>query len=87
MSADIAVAVIGAAGRMGSDVCRAVEAADGMRLVGRYDVSDDLGDLSGADVVVKFSVPDASLDNGLHCVGEGVRRGDKGWHEKKLEQV
>ena len=89
MSAQIAVAVIGAAGRMGTEVCRAVEAAEGLRLVGRYDVGDDLGDLSGADVVVEFSVPDASLDNVLHCVGEGVHVvvGTTGWHEEKLERL
>ncbi|HHX48095.1 MAG TPA: 4-hydroxy-tetrahydrodipicolinate reductase, partial [Brevibacterium sp.] len=35
MSAQIAVAVIGAAGRMGSEVCRAVDDAPDLRLVGR----------------------------------------------------
>lgn len=60
-----------------------------MRLVGRFDLGDDLGDLSGADVVVEFSVPDASLGNVLHCVGEGVHVvvGTTGWDEPKLEQV
>ena len=74
---------------MGSEVCRAVQAEPDLRLVGRYDVGDDLGDLSGADVVVEFSVPDASLDNVLHCVGEGVHVvvGTTGWHEEKLERV
>lgn len=86
---EIAVAVIGAAGRMGSEVCRAVTDAGGLRLVGRYDVGDDLGDLSGADVVVEFSVPDASLANVLHCVGEGVHVvvGTTGWDDAKLAQV
>jgi 4-hydroxy-tetrahydrodipicolinate reductase len=89
VSTEIAVAVIGAAGRMGSEVCRAVEAAEGMRLVGRYDVGDDLDDLSGADVVVEFSVPDASLDNVLHCVGEGVHVvvGTTGWDDDRLERL
>lgn len=89
MSTEIAVAVIGAAGRMGSEVCRAVDAAEGMRLVGRYDVGDDLDDLSGADVVVEFSVPDASLDNVLHCVGEGVHVvvGTTGWDDDRLERL
>ena len=57
------VAVIGAAGRMGSTVCGAVEDADGLELVGRFDAGDDLGDLAGADVAVEFSVPDASPAN------------------------
>ena len=37
------VAVIGAAGRMGATVCEAVEGADDMELVGRFDDGDDLG--------------------------------------------
>src|SRR5690606_698256 len=71
------------------EVCRAVESTPGMQLVGRYDVGDDLGDLSGADVVVEFSVPQASLGNVLHCVGEGVHVvvGTTGWDDDKLEQV
>ena len=89
MSAEIAVAVIGAAGRMGSEVCRAVEAAEGLRLVGRYDQGDELGDLAGADVVVEFSVPDASVGNVLHCVGEGVHVvvGTTGWDDERLARV
>jgi 4-hydroxy-tetrahydrodipicolinate reductase len=74
----INVAVSGAAGRMGETVCRAVEAAPDMDLVGRADpeldtaLEDVLGD---ADVVVDFTVPDQavrnarlSLEAGVHCV-------------------
>ena len=67
----IKVAVIGAAGRMGSEVCRAVDAAADLRLVGSYDQGDDLGDLGGAEVVVEFSVPDASAANVAHCIKAG----------------
>lgn len=82
----IRVSVIGAAGRMGSTVCRAVEEADGLELVGRYDAGDDLGDLGGADVVVEFSVPDASPANVAHCVERGVHVvvGTTGWSEDRL---
>ena len=61
VSERIRVAVIGAAGRMGSTVCQAVQEADDMDLVGRFDVGDDLGDLGNAQAVVEFSVPDASI--------------------------
>lgn len=86
---EMKVSVIGAAGRMGSEVCRAVEAADGLRLVGRFDHEDDLGDLGGADVVVEFSVPDASPANVAHCVERGVHVvvGTTGWDELKLERL
>ena len=85
----LAVAVIGAKGRMGSTVCRAVEAAPDLRLVGAYDVDDDLGDLGGADVVVEFSVPDASLANVSACVARGahVVVGTTGWDDAKLAEL
>ena len=85
----IKVSVIGAAGRMGSEVCRAVDAAAGTQLVGRYDQGDDLGDLGGADVVVEFSVPDASAHNVAHCIERGthVVVGTTGWTPDKLEAV
>jgi 4-hydroxy-tetrahydrodipicolinate reductase len=85
----IRVSVIGAAGRMGSTVCRTVEAAPDTQLVGRYDLGDDLGDLGGADVVVEFSVPDASASNVAHCIERGthVVVGTTGWTQDKLEAV
>jgi 4-hydroxy-tetrahydrodipicolinate reductase len=60
---------------MGETVCRAVEAADGMSLVGRADplletqLPDVLGD---ADVIVDFSTPDSALDNARLCLEAGV---------------
>ena len=83
------VAVIGAAGRMGSTVCAAVEGADDMELVGRFDDGDDLGDLGGADVVVEFSVPSASAANVAHCVERGIHVvvGTTGWGEAALETL
>ena len=71
---------------MGSEVCRAVEAADGLELVGRFDQGDELGDLGGAQVVVEFSVPDASPANVAHCVERGVHVvvGTTGWDDTRL---
>jgi 4-hydroxy-tetrahydrodipicolinate reductase len=71
----IAVAVSGAAGRMGETVCDAVEGADDMRLIGRADPA--LGTvlaevLPDADVVVDFTRPDVALENALTCVRAGV---------------
>jgi 4-hydroxy-tetrahydrodipicolinate reductase len=71
----INVAVSGAAGRMGSTVCHAVEGAEDMALVGRADpvldthLQDVLGD---ADVVVDFSQPHAAVENARHCLEAGV---------------
>jgi 4-hydroxy-tetrahydrodipicolinate reductase len=88
----INVAVSGAAGRMGETVCRAVEHADDMALVGRADpelgvaVADVLGD---ADVVVDFTTPDAALHNARTCLEGGVHcvTGTTGADFSELEGV
>jgi 4-hydroxy-tetrahydrodipicolinate reductase len=83
------VGVLGARGRMGAEVCRAVEAADDLELVARLDAGDDLGNLGGADVAVEFSVPSARLANVLHCVEHGVDVvvGTTGWDDERLAAV
>lgn len=85
----IKVSVIGAAGRMGSTVCRAVQAAPDTELVGRFDLGDDLGDLGGADVVVEFSVPGSAAANVAHCIDAGthVVVGTTGWSPEALAAV
>jgi 4-hydroxy-tetrahydrodipicolinate reductase len=60
---------------MGETVCRAVEAAEDMKLVGRADpllgieLDEVLGD---AQVVVDFTRPDTALANALSCLRAGV---------------
>jgi 4-hydroxy-tetrahydrodipicolinate reductase len=74
----IAVAVAGAAGRMGETVCAAIEGAEDMELVGRADplLGTTLENvLTGAhppEVVVDFTRPDTALGNALTCVRAGV---------------
>jgi 4-hydroxy-tetrahydrodipicolinate reductase len=71
----IAVAVSGAAGKMGETVCRAVEAAEDMELVGRADpaLDSELADLlDAAEVVVDFTRPDTALENARACLEAGV---------------
>jgi 4-hydroxy-tetrahydrodipicolinate reductase len=88
----INVAVSGAAGRMGGTVCRAVEGAEDMALVGRADplletgLADVLGD---ADVVVDFSTPDSALENARACLEAGVHcvMGTSGADFSSLEGV
>ncbi len=73
----IRVAVIGAAGRMGSTVCTAVEGDDELELVARIDLDDrlDAAVEAGADVAVDFTTPQSVKENvlwllerGIHCV-------------------
>jgi len=71
----IRVGVSGAAGKMGSTVCAAVEAAEGMELAAKADPALDtaLADVLGeVDVVVDFSTPDAGLGNATTCLDAGV---------------
>jgi 4-hydroxy-tetrahydrodipicolinate reductase len=71
----INVVVSGAAGRMGETVCRAVELADGMELVGRADPLLDVAlqeVVADADVVVDFTRPEAALANARLCLESGA---------------
>src|SRR5438309_310936 len=70
----ISVAVIGSQGRMGSEVCRAVEGAADLTLVAAVDVGDDIEALAkaGAAVAVDFTHPDAVLGNLEWCIGHGI---------------
>ena len=88
------VVVAGAAGRMGTAACAAVDAAADLALVGRATRGDDLAALladerTRADVLVELSVPDAApqhvaaaVDAGVHCVV-----GTTGWDAERLAAI
>lgn len=87
----IRVAVLGARGRVGSEVCRAVDAAEDMELVAMVDIGDWLFNVAdvGADVLVDFTHPDVVMDNlrfgidqGIHCVV-----GTSGFDAERLDAV
>ncbi len=75
MGSPIRVGVLGARGRMGAEVCRAVDGAADMDLVAQVDIGDALQDLAdvGAEVVVDFTHPDVGMDNLRFCVDNGIR--------------
>ena len=68
------VAVLGAAGRMGSTVCAAVEEDPDLDLVARVDAADSLDIVldAGADVAVEFTVPDSVKRNTAWLLSHGV---------------
>jgi 4-hydroxy-tetrahydrodipicolinate reductase len=70
----IRVGVLGARGRMGAEVCRAVESQDDMEVVAMVDVGDWLFNVAdaGAEVVVDFTHPDVVMDNVRFCVDQGI---------------
>jgi len=83
------VAVFGARGRMGAEVVRAVEAADGLELVAAIDAGDERTDAENADVVVDFTHPDAVMDNIAWCTERGVNVvvGTTGFTDERLDRV
>jgi 4-hydroxy-tetrahydrodipicolinate reductase len=87
----IRVAVLGSAGRMGSEVVRAVSAADDLELVAALDQGDDLAVLgsAGAQVVVDFTAPDAVMGNLERVIRLGIHAvvGTTGFDDVRLDQV
>jgi 4-hydroxy-tetrahydrodipicolinate reductase len=85
----IKVGVLGAKGRMGSEVCRAVDAADDMEVAAAVDVGDARDPLAECDVVVDFTHPGAVMDNLEWCLSRGrnVVVGTTGFDEARLALV
>ena len=85
------VAVLGAKGRVGSEVCRGVDAADDLELVASLDVEDALTTLveTGAEAVVDFTHPDAVMANLEFCLAHGIHAvvGTTGFDEERLERL
>lgn len=83
------VAVLGAQGRMGSTSVAALEAADGLEVVARIDVGDDLQQAADADVALVFTTPDVALEQVLWCVQQGVHVvvGTSGFDGDRLQAV
>ena len=87
----IKVGVLGARGRMGQDVCKAVEAAADLELVARIDMGDDMAELvaAGAEVVVDFTTPDVVQHNLAWCMRHGIHAvvGTTGWDSARYDAV
>jgi 4-hydroxy-tetrahydrodipicolinate reductase len=87
----INVAVLGARGRMGSEVVKAVEATDGLALVAALDMGDSLEQLKGsaAHVVVDFTTPDSVMANLEFLINNGINVvvGTTGFDDAKLVTV
>jgi 4-hydroxy-tetrahydrodipicolinate reductase len=70
----IRIGVLGAHGRMGTQICEAAANEDGIELAATIGRSDDLAALTGAgvDVAVDFTHPDAVMDHIQWCVEHGI---------------
>jgi 4-hydroxy-tetrahydrodipicolinate reductase len=85
----IRVGVLGAKGRMGSQVCAAVEAEPDLELFAQVDVGDPIERLEGSDVVVDFTHPGAVMENLRWCVDHQITAavGTSGFDEARLAEV
>ncbi|QSB17412.1 4-hydroxy-tetrahydrodipicolinate reductase [Natronosporangium hydrolyticum] len=76
---------------MGTEVCRAVDAAADLDLVAMIDQGDWLFNASdaGAQVVVDFTTPDVVMDNLHWCIDQGISVvvGTSGFTEQRLSRV
>ncbi len=86
----VRVAVFGANGRMGAEVCRAVEAADDLELVAAVDAGDPRDEVEAkAQVVVDFTTPDVVIENIAWCLERGIHVvvGTSGFTPERLDRV
>jgi len=87
----IRVGVLGARGRMGQQVCRAVDAAPDLDLVAMVDAGDWLFSVAdaGAQVLVDFTHPDVVMDNVRFAVDQGIHAvvGTTGFTAERLDTV
>ena len=84
----INVAVLGAKGRMGAEVVKAVNGDPGMSLIAALDLGDSLNQLlsSGTHVVIDFTTPDSVMANLDFLINNGINVvvGTTGFDDKKL---
>jgi 4-hydroxy-tetrahydrodipicolinate reductase len=87
----IKVGVLGARGRMGSEVVKAVNEASDCELVSALDEGDSLDALvaAGAQVVVDFTTPDVVMGNLEYLVKHGIHAvvGTTGFSEDRISQL
>ncbi|WP_026454010.1 4-hydroxy-tetrahydrodipicolinate reductase [Saccharomonospora iraqiensis] len=85
----IRVGVLGARGRMGAEAVSAVESAPDMRLAAAVDADDGREALTGADVVVDFTHPDAVMDNLRFAVDNDLHAvvGTTGFTDERVDQL
>jgi 4-hydroxy-tetrahydrodipicolinate reductase len=87
----VRVGVLGARGRMGTEVCRAVGAAADLELVATVDQGDPLSSVAdaGAEVVVDFTTPDTVMDHIRWAIEQGIHIvvGTSGFTDGRYDQI
>ncbi len=85
------VGVLGARGRVGREMCRAIEAADGLELVAAVDVDDAIEELvrANVEIAVHFTHPDVVMDQVAYCIRHGIHAvvGTTGFTDERLSTI
>ncbi len=85
------VGVLGARGRMGQQVCKAVDEAEDLDLVAMVDAGDWLFSVAdaGAQVMVDFTHPDVVMDNIRFAIDQGIHAviGTTGMDDERLDTI
>lgn len=90
-SEPLRVGVLGARGKVGAEIVKAVEAADDLSLSAAVDAGDAIEELarSRTAVVVDFTHPDVVMDNLGYCIANGIHAvvGTTGFDEERLSTL
>lgn len=88
---DVKVGVLGARGRMGQEVCRAIRATNDLELVAEIDLNDSIEILksSKAEVIVDFTTPEVVMENLKFAIENGIHAvvGTTGFDATRLETL
>lgn len=87
----IRIGVLGARGRMGQEVCRAISQSSDLELVAEIDLGDSLEILIDrkAEVVVDFTNPEAVMENLKFAITNGIHAvvGTTGFDSAKIDSI
>lgn len=85
----IQIAVVGATGRLGSQVCDVIEAMPDAAVIAKLDSRSDLHDMLGADLAVDVTLPSVSARVVDFALAQGIRVlvGTSGWSADRVAQL
>ena len=87
----IRIGVLGARGRMGQEVCRAISQSSDLELIAEIDLGDSLEILIDrkAEVVVDFTNPEAVMENLKFAITNGIHAvvGTTGFDSAKIDSI
>ncbi|MFM7949371.1 MAG: 4-hydroxy-tetrahydrodipicolinate reductase [Actinomycetales bacterium] len=85
----IKVAVVGAKGRMGQEVCHAIKGETDLDLYAAIDLGDSLESIRGAEVMVDFTSPDAVMNNLDFAISSGIHAvvGTTGFTDERIKKL